>query len=253
MSKIKGIVPTQEGAGEQGPIGPPGPQGPQGIPGVNGTDGAGVTIVGSVDEAGDLNPAYGGDIGDMFITSDDGHGHVWNGTDWDDVGQIQGPPGPAGPTGPQGPTGATGATGATGPIGPTGPAGANGSNGAQGIQGIQGVPGATGATGATGAAGVDGITFTINTVSPNTDWGSVNAYDVDRGTILLPNPLSASPANQKLVTIINAKASGSITIGYNGNTPFGSTAVKTALAVGESVTFVRMGSGSVALFSNYNL
>ncbi len=252
MSKIKGIVPTQEGAGEQGPIGPPGPQGPQGIPGINGTDGAGVTIVGSVDEAGDLNPAYGGDVGDMFITSDDGHGHVWNGTDWDDVGQIQGPTGPAGPTGPQGPTGATGATGATGPIGPTGPAGANGSNGAQGIQGIQGVPGATGATGATGANGADGITFTINTTDPQTTWGSVNIYDVDRGSIILPSALAVGPANQKLVTIVNSKSSGSITIDLNGNVAFGSTALPTTLAIGKSVTFVRVSIGTLALFSNYN-
>ncbi len=38
----------------------------------------------------------------MFITQDDGHGHVWNGIDWDDVGQIQGPKGDTGDAGADG-------------------------------------------------------------------------------------------------------------------------------------------------------
>jgi uncharacterized repeat protein (TIGR02543 family) len=55
---------------------------------------------------GGLQPAY--------ITANDGHLHVWNGTEWTDVGEIRGPVGPTGAQGPQG---------STGPTGPAGPAG----------------------------------------------------------------------------------------------------------------------------------
>ena len=68
-----------------------------------------------------LDPVYSGATGDMFITQNDGHGHVWNGSSWDDVGQIQGP---------------------------AGPQGTSGTDGAQGVMGLQG---------SQGASGVDGV------------------------------------------------------------------------------------------------
>ncbi|MCB0522470.1 MAG: tail fiber domain-containing protein [Lewinellaceae bacterium] len=109
--------------GNTGPQGPAGPQGPQGNTGPQGPAGTGVQIVGSVASAAGLPFPYAGSIGDMYISQNDGHGHVWNGASWDDVGQIQGPAGPAGPAGATGATGPAGPVGPTGPIGPTGPAG----------------------------------------------------------------------------------------------------------------------------------
>jgi len=160
--------------GDQGPTGPAGPTGPQGPAG---NDGTGVTIVGSVPSSSNLDPSYDGNIGDMFIAQDTGNGYVWDGSNWTDVGRIQGPQGPTGPQGsqgiagptgpqgpqgtpgPQGPQGTTGATGSIGPIGPAGPqgvpgpVGAPGPQGPDGPQGLQGPPGPIGLTGATGATG----------------------------------------------------------------------------------------------------
>lgn len=58
-------------------------------------------MVGSVATQADL-PASGNTIGDIYFVEDIGHGFVWSGTVWDDVGQIQGPVGPQGPPGQQG-------------------------------------------------------------------------------------------------------------------------------------------------------
>jgi hypothetical protein len=124
--------------GSAGPTGANGPTGPQGIPG---QDGAGVVIVGSVANAAALSPSYSGSVGDMYIAQDNGSGHVWDGTQWNNVGQIQGPAGPPGPTGP---AGSNGASGAAGPPGPTGPAGIAGANGLPGPTGPQGPAGPSG-------------------------------------------------------------------------------------------------------------
>ena len=139
--------------GPAGTIGATGPQGPQGVAGT------GVRIVGSVVNVSSLNPNYQGSIGDMMIVSSTGGGHVWNGTSWVSVGQIQGPVGPQGPigltgaTGSTGPQGAAGSQGPAGPIGPQGPQGATGPAGAIGLQGPQGATGMTGPSGPQGPAG----------------------------------------------------------------------------------------------------
>jgi hypothetical protein len=81
--------------------------------------------VGSVATVGSL-PTAGNSVNDAYIVDSDGNLYVWNGSSFDDVGQIVGPQGPTGATGATGPTGAastvTGPTGATGATGPTGPA-----------------------------------------------------------------------------------------------------------------------------------
>lgn len=102
--------------GVQGPIGPTGATGPAGA---DGNDGTSVVIQGSVADSGSL-PGSGNTSGDGYITQDNGHLWVWDGSQWVDAGLIQGPAGPTGAQGVQGPTGADGATGATGPQGPTG-------------------------------------------------------------------------------------------------------------------------------------
>lgn len=84
----------QGAAGAQGPMGPTGAQGPAGA------DGTSVEFTGSALSSTQL-PTSGNDIGDGYFTEDDGHLWVWNGTDWDDLGEIRGPQGPTGPAGTQ--------------------------------------------------------------------------------------------------------------------------------------------------------
>lgn len=105
-----------------------GPQGPTGATGPQGPAGTGVSILGSFSSSAQL-PATGSN-GDAYLIS--GDLFVWNGTSWQNVGNIQGPAGPAG---------------ATGPIGPAGP---------QGSQGLPGMDGQDGINGADGTNGVDG-------------------------------------------------------------------------------------------------
>lgn len=120
----------------------------------NGADGTSVTIVGSYNTYAELVAAHPtGNLGDGYMVA--GDLYVWNGSAWEDVGNIQGPQGPIGPQGPQGVKGDTGDTGATGPQGPKGD---TGDTGATGAQGPKGDTGATGATGPTGPAGPTGAT-----------------------------------------------------------------------------------------------
>ena len=70
----------------------PGPQGPVGPHGPAGT---GVTILGSFDSPSELPPT--GSNGDAYLVQ--GDLYVWSGTEWDNVGTIQGPEGPPGDDG----------------------------------------------------------------------------------------------------------------------------------------------------------
>lgn len=134
--------------GIPGSTGGPGPAGQQGVQGIQGPPGAGVVVKGTVATAANL-PTTGNSDGDLWITTDTGHGHVWSAasSNWTDIGQIQGPPGPPGvqgPTGSQGPAGSTGATGSQGPVGQPGPTGSTGATGSQGPAGQPGPPGPAG-------------------------------------------------------------------------------------------------------------
>lgn len=145
-------------AGPQGPEGPQGPAGPAGADGADGADGTSIAFQGSDTYANIIalpNPSPN----DLWIQTDSGGGGtpgdglVYNGSTWDNIGPIQGPPGPEGPQGPAGPTG---------PQGATGPQGVQGDQGIQGIQGPagptgpQGDPGPTGPTGPEGPEGPEG-------------------------------------------------------------------------------------------------
>lgn len=122
------------------------------IIGTYGKDGTSVTIIGSYATLAELEAAHPtGSVGDAYLVA--GDLYVWNGTQWEDVGQIQGPQGPQGERGPQGATGATGSTGPQGIQGEKGDTGATGPRGPQGPQGIQGETGPTGAKGPQGATG----------------------------------------------------------------------------------------------------
>lgn len=121
--------------GDQGPAGGQGLKGDQGDPGPAGADGKSVSINGTVANAAalptDLTVV---DAGKGYVTANDGHLHVWSGTEFTDVGQVKGDKGDQGVKGDQG------------------------DEGPQGEQGVQGVKGDTGNTGTAGARGATWFT-----------------------------------------------------------------------------------------------
>lgn len=121
--------------GVQGPQGIQGPKGEKGDQGPKGATGAAFAIKGSfpsLEELQEQHPA--GALGDAYMVGT--HLYSWNGSAWQDVGDIKGPKGDKGDKGVQGEKGATGAAGAQGPkgevgaTGPTGPTGAAGKSAA---------------------------------------------------------------------------------------------------------------------------
>lgn len=71
------------------------------ITGTYGQDGTSVTILGSYNTLAELQAAHPtGSRGDSYMVA--GDLYVWNGTAWENVGQIQGPQGPQGATGDDG-------------------------------------------------------------------------------------------------------------------------------------------------------
>jgi hypothetical protein len=125
------------------------------------------------------------EIGDAYVVTEFNPARLYsyNGTEFVNLGNFQGPTGATGPQGETGPQGATGAdsvipgpTGATGTTGPTGATGTTGPTGATGPQGATGadsiIPGPTGATGpagpqgATGSQGPEGATGPTGATGP---------------------------------------------------------------------------------------
>jgi hypothetical protein len=139
--------PTSTVPGPTGPTGSTGFTGPTGPTGPPGVDGSGISILGTLANSS-LLPDPGVNINDAYLIS--GDLYIWDGTDWNNVGQIQGPTGPTGPTGVRGDDSTV-----PGPTGPSGP------------------------TGATGTAGLGyaGITFTLSSYVSSTASGTVNKVD----------------------------------------------------------------------------
>ena len=104
--------------GVQGPQGAVGPQGVDGPQGPQGPMGPGVKILGKLNSAADL-PASATNIGDGYLIN--GDFWCWTGTQFDNLGPVQGPKGDTGLQGPQG------LQGVQGPIGLQGPKGDQGS------------------------------------------------------------------------------------------------------------------------------
>ena len=127
-----------------------------GFTGSAGQDGTSVTIIGSTSTYAALPDPYLGNIGDGYITADNGHLNVWSGTVWNDVGAIIGFTGSKGYTGSAGADGIIGVDGFTGSQGYTGSAGENGTNGYTGSQGEIGYTGSEGFTGSQGYVGSTG-------------------------------------------------------------------------------------------------
>jgi hypothetical protein len=155
-----------------GPTGSTGATGPQGIPGEDGTS---INLKGTIQSVEDLDLIESPEEGDLYLLSGSGEGFVFNGTSWDNVGQIRGPQGLTGPTGIQGPIGSTGPTGAEGPTGMIGATGSTGLQGAVGATGAQGIIGPTGATGLVGSTGLTGETGETGSTGPTGIQGPIGS------------------------------------------------------------------------------
>ena len=261
--------------GPQGPQGPPGADGAQGPPGVDGQDGAdgtSVTILGALDSPDDL-PSSGSN-GDGYIIN--GDLYVWDGTQWNNVGAIQGP---------QGPQGEPGDTGPQGEIGPAGPDGPKGDTGDQGPQGIEGPQGPTGNTGDSAylswlALGNDGtpedfINSLKGETGPQGEPGETETLDSDI-VVFVPNANgqyifgkyqhgerisfddpSGNSLNKTAIDIIRDAltqlgtiAQPSITLGPS-SVGFNSQAVSGTATITTSVTNVNQSQGSGIIFRLY--
>jgi hypothetical protein len=152
-----GIDGNEGATGPEGDIGATGATGLEGPIGATGPAGEGLRILGSENSVGDLDPIYGGDVGDGFIIIDTGELYIWDGSSWINSGKIVGPEGATGASGAHGSTGPEGATGADGEVGATGPQGEIGSTGLDGPIGATGADGDVGATGGIGLSGSTGL------------------------------------------------------------------------------------------------
>lgn len=153
VGNIIGPQGPQGPQGEKGDVGPQGPQGPQGEKGEQGNDGTSLNILGTKESEADL--PLSAEKNDAYLIN--GEMWVFNGTNWNNAGRIQGPQGPQRPVGPQGPKGDPGPQGIKGDPGEKGEQGIQGLKGDTGLQGPQGP---VGPKGEQGDAGVRGITFT---------------------------------------------------------------------------------------------
>ena len=141
---IQGPQGAQGFQGEKGADGERGFQGNQGPQGAMGKDGTSVTILGTFNSESEL-PLEDNKNGDGYIIN--GDLFVWGGSEWNNVGKIQGP---------QGEKGADGERGFQGFQGNQGSQGADGERGYQGFQGYQGPQGADGERGYQGFQGEKG-------------------------------------------------------------------------------------------------
>lgn len=108
--------------GDKGDVGPVGPQGPQGEKGEQGNDGTSLNILGTKESEADL--PLSAEKNDAYLIN--GEMWVFDGTNWNNAGKIQGPQGPQGPVGPQGSKGDPGPQGVKGDPGEKGDTGARG-------------------------------------------------------------------------------------------------------------------------------
>ena len=123
-------------------------------------DGESFAILGRYNTLEELQQAHPvGQKGDNYAvgTEDNNIVYFWNIelSEWDILGDLQGPPGATGPQGAQGPKGEKGDKGDPGTTGEQGPAGEQGPKGEKGDTGPQGPAGPAGADGKTPQKGVD--------------------------------------------------------------------------------------------------
>ena len=230
-----GVTGPQGDLGPTGATGPTGDTGPTGATGATGPQGAGVTILGTYASLGDLQTAHPtGSLGDGYIVA--GDLYVWDGSQWLNVGPLQGPTGPTGATGPTGPTGDIGPTGATGPtgdIGPTGATGPTGDIGPTGATGPTGDTGPTGPTGPTGDIGPTGATGPTGTIQTNS---AVTGLFETANVVASATPSSTNiDVKTSSVWYYTSNASANFSVNVRGD---GTTTLDSLLSVGQSATFV---------------
>ena len=156
--------------GDTGDTGATGDTGPAGAKGDTGATGTGITIKGSYDTYEELihdHPT--GEPGDAYLVN--GNLYIWNGTTWENVGNIKGDTGDTGPQGVKGDKGDTGDSGAKGDKGDTGNTGAKGDTGNSGDKGDTGDTGPQGVKGDTGASGAKGDKGDTGDRGPKGDTG----------------------------------------------------------------------------------
>ena len=156
--------------GDTGDTGATGDTGPAGAKGDTGATGTGITIKGSYDTYEELihdHPT--GEPGDAYLVN--GNLYIWNGTTWENVGNIKGDTGDTGPQGVKGDKGDTGDSGAKGDKGDTGNTGAKGDTGNSGAKGDTGDTGPQGVKGDTGASGAKGDKGDTGDRGPKGDTG----------------------------------------------------------------------------------
>jgi hypothetical protein len=219
----QGIQGLKGDTGAQGPQGIQGLTGPQGLKGDKGDTGDTVSIKGSVANAAAL-PA-GATLNDMYITQDDGNGHIWDGNAWINVGQIKGPKGDtgaqgvAGPTGPQGIQGIDGPQGPKGDIGLTGPQGIQGVAGPTGPQGLKGDQGDKGDKGDQGIQGIQGIDGPVGPKGDKGDQGIQGPQGVQGATGAAgTNGADGLAATISVGTVTSVAAGGTPTVTNTGTT-----------------------------------
>jgi phage baseplate assembly protein W len=198
--------------------------------GEKGEPGTGVTIKGTVPNSASL-PSTGNTIGDMWIASDTGHGWSWEGTQWIDVGPIQGPKGDAATIAVG--TTATGAAGTNANVTNVGTSNAavfnftipQGVTGAQGSQGNAGPPNVlTVQSTTTGGPGTN-ANVTISGVSPN----QALAFTIPQG---IQGPTGSQgtigPTGPSNVLTVQSTATGAP--GTNANVTISGTSPSQSLA-----------------------
>lgn len=173
VGNIIGPQGVQGPKGDKGDVGPQGPQGPRGEKGEQGNDGTSLNVLGTKESEADL--PLSAEKNDAYLIN--GEMWVFDGTNWNNAGKIQGPQGPQGPVGPQGPKGDPGPQGEKGETGEKGEQGIQGLKGDTGPQGEQGPAGPKGEQGDTGARG--------NTFTPTVDSEGNISWSNDGG---LENP-----------------------------------------------------------------
>lgn len=191
------------GGSLKGNTGPTGPTGPIGPTGVTGPQGASINIKGQKATTV-LLPSSGNSNGDAWVVAADLHLYVWQGTEWIDAGQFQGPTGATGPA-----TITVGTTTTTGPDGS--PLVTNSGTAQDAVLNFTLKQGPTGPVGPTGAA----ATLTIGTVGSTGPTGNVSITNSGTNAaaildfILKQGPTGATgPAGPTTVTVGTTSTTG---------------------------------------------
>lgn len=145
------------------------------------------------EQEGNMPLPYNGQIGDMYISQDNGHGHFWNGMAWIDVGEIKGP---------KGDIGSQGAKGDRGDKGDKGDIGLKGDKGDQGIQGLQGLKGDK------GDQGIQGIQGPKRNKGDKGDTRQAGSYSPGPGISIASNIITNTGDTDASNDIINTSVAG---------------------------------------------